>query len=202
MAHQASKDLATEFQFSPPTRDQHGNMFGFCQGRANGRTLIQLNDKGLIVPFGVSSWEGQRLTLTVCVPSTATQLREFLGAMDEKVKQWAWENRQQLWRNPPASKEILDSFHKPLIRPAKEAALTDTLQLKIGMEAKYWNRDKTEGDSSCVVKGCLAVPLVSATRLWTMNGHEFGLSLTLHHTIVLEAPTEDPMKLFSHVAFS
>ena len=197
MAQLATPALAAELQFSPPTRDQHGNMFGFCQGRVNGRVLMQLSDKGLVVPFGVSAWDGQRSTMTLCVPADAAQLREFLEAMDEKAKRWAWENRQQLWRNPPASKDILDAFHKPLIRPAKDASFEDTLQLKIGTDAKYWNRDKTQADVSSVAKGCLVVPLVSASRLWTTQAHEFGITMTMHHALVLEAPTQDPAKLFA-----
>ena len=205
MARQANLALATQLRFSPPTRDLHGNLFGFCQGPVSGRLLIQLSEKGLVVPFGVSAWENQRSTMTLCVPADATDLREFLAAMDEKVKTWAWENRQQIWHDPPATKELLDSHHKPLLRKAKESSFKDTLQLRVSADAQYWNTDKTKGDAFSVVKGGPVIALASASRLWTTSQasrcYDFGLTLTMHHTLVLPAPAQDPAALFSSVSF-
>ena len=203
MAVKAATQLLTEeLQFTDVMRDQHNSAFSFVRERGNGsRVLIRLANAPLICPFGLSQWQEQeRKTINLAIPAEATDLRQFLAAMDAKVKAWVWENRASMFKTPPSSMEILESFHKPLMRPGKRD-YSDTLQVKVSANTKFFAKDKSQTDASAVDKGCQMVAVVSPTRIWAMAGNEFGLGLELRFAMVDQRPAETPEDLFGADAF-
>ena len=193
--------LAEELQMTEVMRDQKNSPFSFVRTMGSGsRPLIRLCEQALVCPFGFTQWQDQeRRTINLSIPFEATNLRQFLAALDAKVKAHVWENRTQLFKTPPSSMEILESFHKSLLRPGKQD-YADTLQLKVTAHTKFFNPDKGEADSTVVTKGCKMIAVVSPTRVWTMPSHEYGLGLELQFAMVAPQCNKTPDDLFGTAA--
>ena len=197
----ATLALSEELQMTEVMRDHKNNPFSFVRTRVSGaRPLIRLCEQALMCPFGLSQWQEQeRKTINLNVPSDAVNLKQFLAALDAKVKAHVWEHRAQLFKTPPSSMEILESFHKSLLRPGKQD-YPDTLQLKVTQHTKFFNPDKSEADSAVATKGCKMIAVISPTRIWTIpTSNEFGVGLELRFAMVAPRCSETPEDIFGDV---
>ena len=197
---QATQALAEQSTVSAPQRDQKNQTwFSFIQSPVPGRS-VSLGNKALITPFGLATYDS-RHTLTLLVPAEMTDLRGYLETLDRKVKEYAWEHRQTLFKHPPANPDILSASHKPLIRAGKEG-FSDTISLKVGDESSFYTLpDRAKTDSSVVTKGSQCACIVSPGRVWCMSTQEFGLSLRLQHCLVGAPKKQDPTALFADCSF-
>ena len=196
----ATLALTEQLQMTEVMRDQKGNPFSFVRERGNGaRPLIRLSEQALVCPFGLSQWQEQdRKTVSLNVPPDAAHLRQFLAGLDAKVKAHVWEHRAQLFKTPPNSVEVLESFHKSLLRRGKQD-YPDTVQVKVTPYTKFFNPDKSEADSTVATKGCKVVAVVSPTRIWAMSSMEFGVGLELRFAMVAQPSNNTPENLFGDV---
>ena len=193
----ATLALTEELQMTEVMRDQKNNPFSFVRARVSGaRPLIRLCEQALVCPFGLSQWQEQeRKTINMNVPSDAAHLRQFLAALDAKVKAHVWENRAQLFKTPPISMEVLESFHKSLLRPGKQD-YPDSIQVKVTQYTKFFNPDKSEADGAVATKGCKVIAVVSPGRVWAMPSNEFGVGLELRFAMVSPQSTKTPEDIF------
>jgi hypothetical protein len=155
---------------------------------------------GLVCDFGLSSWaETERKTLNLNVPQASADIRAFCNALDEKVKAYVWENRNELFKNPAASKDICDGQYKPLLKHSSKEGFDDMLAAKMRSDAAVFSvRDGNitkEETWDCIDRGCRCVAIVAPARVWFMSGM-FGVSLDVHNVLVKPTADASPEALF------
>ena len=163
--------------------------------------MVKLSQNALTAPFGIHNY-AERKSLALCIETDENEeLCHFLKTLDEKIYEFACEERETVFRNPPPM-EMMRDLHKTLLRKGKPG-YCDTIQLKCDANTEFYDSvTQKKIDISSVNKGCQIIPIISFGRVWFMNNAEFGLSIKLRYALVAPPKKEDVQQLFADCSFT
>ena len=149
--------------------------------KAHPKLQIGGDDLTLRVPFGITQYGDttttSRSNLDYSVPPWMTDYKDFLMRVDRMIVDHVWEHRQEFFKKPPSSKEVLQEMYCPILQEKEK--YDDLFRTKVNSSFPVFcvqdEGPPKRGKRDDIVAGSSCVPIVAITKIWTMSGR-FGCS--------------------------
>ena len=186
-------------------RNNHGGYFwpihASKESKLHPRIQVTSDSEPLRIPFGASSYnDSGRLSLNFNVENE--DIVAFFRKLDAHIIEHVWKNKEDFFKKPPATVEILREMYVPTMSQKQD--FQPLLKTKLNGSCLVFlvgDSGTKKGSVSDIEAGCHAVPVVQVDKIWTMSGR-FGCTLVTCALMLWPRREKQPDDVFLDLALN